>query len=228
MIHPIVHEDIWLPRLGRLPAFDPGNGPIVFVSPHPDDETLGAGGFLAAQAQLGRAVTVVAVTNGEHAYADNQGLAEVRISEQNEAVRVLCDGQAKLTRLGLTDSALAAEEGRLVELLTPLVAKGTHVLAPWVGDFHPDHEVCARAAAAAAQQAGARLSWYFFWTWHRGTPATIESLTLYSFPLNDALQKTKLDALLCHSSQLEHPSGEPILPESLLAPARRNFEVFAE
>src|ERR1700743_2977916 len=97
--------------LKHLRTFASGDGPILLVSPHPDDETLGAGGFLATQARRGRAVTVVAVTDGEHAYRDYQapaeGLAEIRTREQKDAVHVLCGRQANLVRFGLTDSAVS-------------------------------------------------------------------------------------------------------------------------
>jgi LmbE family N-acetylglucosaminyl deacetylase len=228
LIIPIVHENAWLEATQGLPAFLEGRGPIVLISPHPDDETLGAGGYLAAEAKSGRPVTVIAVTNGEHAYPDCPGLGEVRIQEQEEALRVLCDGRAELVRLGLTDSAVSTTEDRLTELLSPFISEHAHVLAPWEGDFHPDHEACGRAAAALARSVGARLTWYFFWTWHRGTPATMQALHLSAFPLTAELQEIKSRALLCHASQLNHVSGEPILPDYLLAPARRDFEVFAE
>ena len=228
MITPVTSEDLWLQKLHGLSPLDDGAGPIVLISPHPDDETLGAGGFLSAQSDKGRSVTVIAVTNGEHAYSENSGLEKTRRQEQEQALHVLCKARAKLVRLCLVDSDVAASEAYLTEALTFFVSSDTHVIAPWFGDFHPDHEACGRAAESVARKANARLSHYLFWTWHRGTPATIEGLDLRSYALSDALQRTKLRALECHRSQLEHPSGEPILPHNLLAPARRAFEVFAE
>lgn len=113
-----------------------------------------------------------------------------------------------------------------MERLLPLVSKDTHVLAPWTGDFHPDHEACGRAAQKVAQHVGATLTFYFFWTWHRGTPQLLRDLPLRALDINADHQRAKLKALSQYRSQLEHPSGEPILPNNLLWPARRSTEVF--
>lgn len=228
MITPIADEHTWLSTLRGLPLFDPGPGPVAVVSPHPDDETLATGGLIAALRQRGVPALIIAVTDGENAYGeDNAGLRETRRSEQSAAVRELGVSEESLIRLGLTDSGLMGQRERLVELLAPHLSKCRHVLAPWTGDFHPDHQACGWAAQETAKQTGMRLSWYFFWTWHRGTPSLLSGMQLAIFPLNDLLRETKLRALAQHRSQLEHPGGQPILPDNLLAPARRKFEVFA-
>jgi len=227
VIVPITSEPEWLEALTDLPAFDPGTAPVLLLSPHPDDETLGAGALIASLAAQGHPITVVAVTDGENAYPDNDGLAATRIREQAEALRILSNGTATLHRLHLTDSGVTPQTNRLIEALTPLVTPQTHLIAPWTGDFHPDHEACGQAAAELARRTGARLTFYFFWTWHRGTPDTIRGLSLRSFPITQTLLERKLDALARHHSQLHREAGDPILPDNLLAPARRNFEVFA-
>lgn len=76
MIVPLVKENIWLEALQTLPAWLPTTAPIVIVSPHPDDETLGAGGFIASQRARGIDVSVVAVTDGENAYSNSPGLGK--------------------------------------------------------------------------------------------------------------------------------------------------------
>jgi hypothetical protein len=52
--------------------------------------------------------------------------------------------------------------------------------------------------------------------------------TLRKFPLSAAAMRAKAEALECHASQLHHDTGEPILPEGLLAPAKRPFEVYLD
>jgi LmbE family N-acetylglucosaminyl deacetylase len=228
LITPIVGEDTWLSNLQGLPFFDPCPGPVAVIAPHPDDETLAAGGLIAALRQQGIPVAIIAVTDGENAYGQNDAeLADTRRSEQSAALRELGVGEENLIRLGLTDSGIMQHRETLVDLLVPHLSDCGHVLAPWTNDFHPDHEACGWAAQRAADQVGKRLSWYFFWTWHRGTPPMLRGLDLSVFLLDDTLVKTKLRALAHHRSQLQHPSGQPILPDSLLAPARRKFEVFA-
>jgi LmbE family N-acetylglucosaminyl deacetylase len=227
MVVPLVGEQAWLSALKSIPSWHPPRAPLIVIAPHPDDETLGAGGLIASHRALGLPVTVVAVTDGEHAYADNAGLAKLRVTEQTAALARLGVREEHIVRLALTDSGVAAQEAELAERLAPLVAVGDTLCAPWQGDFHPDHEACARAAQAVARASGATLISYFFWTWHRGLPATIEGLDLRRFDLNTNQCAAKLEALACHRSQLEH-AGEPeILPDNLLWPARLGFEVFA-
>jgi LmbE family N-acetylglucosaminyl deacetylase len=219
-------EREWRARLDGLRTWQPPAVPTLIVSPHPDDETLGAGGMIAALRAQGTPVSVVAVTDGENAYADYPGLARIRRHEQTAALHRLCVPEASIHRLHLPDSGLAACEDRIVAGLLPLVHVGMHIVAPWPGDFHPDHEACGRAAAIVAQQKHATLTSYFFWTWHRGTVALLNGLPLVAVPLEETSLAAKREALLCHRSQLQHESGEPILPIDLLGPVVRPYEVF--
>ena len=228
MITPLVEEEEWLPVLENLPFFEAGLEPLVVISPHPDDESLGLGGLVAFQRSRSVPVTIIAVTDGENAYGTGHPqLRRIRQKEQSDAIRELGVNQSKLIRLGLTDSGLQSRKDQIVEGIAPYITSRHHILAPWTHDFHPDHEACAWAADKVARRVGARLSWYFFWTWHRGTPAMLKGTSLSVFPLSAELRNAKLRAIQAHRSQLEHPGGEPILPENLLAPAKRSFEVFA-
>jgi len=226
MIVPVVTEETWLNALGTLPEWRLSSQPLLVISPHPDDETLGPGGMVAFQRQRGIEVLIVAVTDGEKAYEGVSGLAARRREEQTKAAVRLGVDASKLVRFGLPDSNVAAHKEELVQRLLPLVSADTHVVAPWQHDFHPDHEACGWAAEQVARLTGAKLTYYFFWTWHRGAPALLSGLNLVSFPLTEDLLAAKLDALTCHNSQLFRATNDPILPESLLAPARRPFEVF--
>ncbi len=227
MVIPLVSETGWACRLDSLPVWKPNPASTVVVVPHPDDETLAVGGLIAALRAMGVEVTVVAVTDGEHAYAENDGLAELRKNEQTRALALLGVPQHKIVRLGLVDSAVAAHADELAARLRPLVTARTQVFAPWAGDFHPDHEACARAAAVVAREVGATLVSYFFWTWHRGTIATVDGLALRRYPLSVEIIAAKREALSCHVTQLKHEPEPEILPENLLWPARLPFEVFA-
>lgn len=226
MIVPVVDEAEWLSLLDPLPVWELPRGPILIVAPHPDDESLATGGLIAAQRARGVDVTVVAVTDGENAYADYPELAAVRRREQTEGLRRLGVEPDRIVRLGVTDSDVASYADQLVEQLSALAGECTHVVAPWRGDFHPDHEACGRAAERVCERTGATLVSCFFWTWHRGTPATVTGMPLRRFPLHPEWVAAKMAAVRCHRSQFEHESGEPILNERLLAPARRPFEVF--
>jgi LmbE family N-acetylglucosaminyl deacetylase len=226
MITPNVDDLAWRRQFEGLPSWQPPLTDTLVIAPHPDDETLGAGGLIAALRTRGIKVTVVAVTDGENAYADGIDLRETREQEQNAALARLGVGPDSIHRFRIPDSGVTAYEDRLIELLLPLVSEQTHVIAPWQHDFHPDHEACGRAAAKIAALKGAVLTSYFFWTWHRGTTELLQGLPLVCFPLDGERQRAKQQALLCHRSQLEHASGEPILPERLLGPVHWPFEVY--
>jgi LmbE family N-acetylglucosaminyl deacetylase len=200
----------------------------LVVAPHPDDETLGAGGFIAAQRSRGIAIHVVAVTDGENAYPDSPNLGKRRRIEQEKALARLNVSNDNIIRLELPDSAVCSRETELAGRLSELVSENTHVVAPWQGDFHPDHAACGRAAEQVTRAKGATLSSYLFWTWHFGDVGLLKNLRLRSFSLPDAWLVAKTEALFQHRSQLVGSDGqEPILPELLLAPARRPFEVFS-
>jgi LmbE family N-acetylglucosaminyl deacetylase len=229
LIVPITTEEEWTSLFTGLLEWRPTEAPIVVVVPHPDDEVLGVGGFLAAQRERGVDVFVLAVTDGEHAYpdrADTVQLGMQRCVEQTAALRRLGVAENKITRLRLPDSDVLSHLPELIAHLSSMVSADTHILAPWRGDFHPDHEACGLAAEQVARSSGATLSSYFFWTWHRGKPALLENLHLRRFTLDPQSFQAKQEALQCHRSQLVREGGEPILPEHLLSPAKRPFEIF--
>lgn len=227
MIVPIVEEHEWINCLDALASWQPPAASLLVIAPHPDDETLAVGGLIAAQRAKGLEVVVAAVTDGENAYPDFPGLGDLRAGEQTDALRRLGVAAENIVRLKLPDSDVGSQERLLVEQLMPLVSRSTSIVAPWRGDFHPDHEACGRAAEEVARRTGASLTSYFFWTWHRGTTELLQEMSLRSFSLSDESLLAKTEALLCHRSQLTRESGDPILPEWLLAPARRSFEVFS-
>src|ERR1700727_27444 len=202
MIVPWVKEDEWLRILESLPVWQPTDNPVVVVSPHPDDETLGAGGFIAFQQSVGVDVTIVAVTDGENAYPDCPELGDQRRVEQEQALACLGVPKERILRFKLPDSSVGSRQAELYEHLSSLVSNQTHLIAPWKGDFHPDHEVCGRAAEEVARSRGAMLTWYFFWTWHFGAPELLKDLNVRRFPLNNGSLRAKSRALVEHRSQL--------------------------
>lgn len=230
MIEPLATEEEWMELLGRLPAWQPPQVPTLIVAPHPDDETLACGGLIATLRQQGVPVMVVAVTDGESAYCKgDRELGELRAREQTLALARLGVEPESIVRLGLPDSEVALHETELEEQLVKLIGgmgPGAHLVAPWEGDFHPDHEACGRAALGAAGLVGAEVSRWFFWSWHRGTPAQLGMLDLKAFALDAAACHARSEALEEHKSQLHH-LPEPILSDRLLVPAQRMFEVFA-
>lgn len=227
MIVPLTPDEEWQRVLRDRPLWVPPALRTIIVAPHPDDETLGAGGLISSLRRRRVEVTVVAVTDGENAYSDGRSLAPIRRREQEEALQILGVEKDHLARLGLPDRSVSEYEAELMDRLLPLTRSRCHLIAPWTGDFHPDHEACGRAAKEAALRSGSHLSFYFFWTWHRGKPQDLANLILKRFPLDSPARIRKSQAVNCHRSQLYHSSGKPILPDDLLGPTEWPFEVFA-
>ena len=219
-------EKEWLDFLKNLPRLASLPSRTVILSPHPDDETLGAGGLISDLQRNNIPVTIIAVTNGENAYKDIQNLSHIRIQEQNRALKKLGVNNQNITRLNFVDSALELMEEKLFSVLYELIKDGDHLIAPWINDFHPDHTTVGRVATKLSKVKDIVLDYYFFWTWHHGTVSQLENLPLHIYPLNTEALRDKEAALNCYVSQLKHPSGNPILPENLLAPAKREFEVY--
>lgn len=222
-----VPEAEWLAVLRDVPEWTPPSLSTLVVAPHPDDETLGAGGLIAAQRSLGVDVLVAAVTDGEKAYGDMPGLGSLREQEQANALARLSVPRDCISRFRFPDGNVASFEAQLEDRLAPMIARDMLVVMPWKGDHHPDHEACGRVAERLAKRAGATVCSYFFWTWHWGGLDDLRGLSLRRFNLTDQLLGIKTDALSCHRTQLEHEGGGPVLPDLLLQPARRSFEVFA-
>ncbi len=226
-IIPITAEDDWLSYLSAAADWTPPLVPTIILAPHPDDETLGAGGLIARlRAHGGVPVTVIAITDGEGAYADTLGLDRVRVPEQIEALARLGVPESMTKRLGIPDRFVSEHEEEIADALRTAAKPGMQIIAPWPYDFHPDHEAAGRAAAQVAAATGIRLFYYLFWTWHRGTPETLAGVPLSSVALTEAERATKLHALSAHASQLSHSDDQPILSARLLQPAERTFEIY--
>lgn len=133
---------LWMmrPFLTAGPGPEPwqAGGRVLIVAPHPDDETLGAGGVAALHARYGDPVTVVVVTDGRQARGSGlhpETLALRRAQEVKAAAAILRVDE--LLQLGLPEGAWRPPPLR--EKLAPLVAAADVIYTPSCVDFHPDH-----------------------------------------------------------------------------------------
>jgi len=149
-------EAAWMgeKRLTRAPALQmPARGThLLVLGAHPDDESLGAGGLIAAAARGGASVEVILATDGEASHPNSpthtpNQLALRRRGEATEAIARL-DPRATVSFLGLPDGGLRHCHIDLVQALTERLQPGCLVVTPWRGDRHPDHQACALAARA--------------------------------------------------------------------------------
>ena len=127
-----------------------GRDRVLLLAPHPDDETLAAGGTLALHHAAGDQVCVVIVTDGSRSRAGGIDPATMRAARQLEATQALARlGALELVQWGLPEGAWAAEDllARLVPLLHTL--RPTLIYTPSCVDYHPEHRRVAAGVAAA-------------------------------------------------------------------------------
>jgi LmbE family N-acetylglucosaminyl deacetylase/SAM-dependent methyltransferase len=232
-------EDVWQAAdwPGRARALVlAGCARLIVLAAHPDDETLGAGGLMAAASSAGIPVTVIIATNGEashprsptHTPAD---LAEIREVEVVAAVRVLA-AEARVRFLHLPDGDLAQHRNSLEEAIWEEILRApaegedteeapgspgadTWLVAPWRVDGHPDHDVAGAAAELATRRTGARLLEYPIWAWHWSTPADgiwpddSGDTVRWTFQLDETTAAAKRVALAEHRSQVQDLSDRP-------------------
>lgn len=186
---------------------------IVVLAPHPDDEVIGCGGFLALASSEGRQIHVIVVTDGgaatesrspesskTKADPDTSSYASRRRSESKEGLGLLGIDQVEF--LDLPDRGLASRFPELVELLAGRIDQLSPdlILAPAPFDIHPDHHLVARAL------------WEVFQDRNRARAMRDVSVAFYetSQPLPpdvlvdiSSVIGTKLEAIRVHGSQTE-------------------------
>lgn len=152
-VYPAV-ERVWTSGAwlaGRLlrPAAAPAIGTargrrrVLVVAPHPDDETIGAGGVAALHLAAGDAVTVLVVTDGGGSRAGGLSSAEMarrRRAELEEAMVIL--GIRQLVCLGLPEGRWRAADA--ADALRRHLGDAELVYAPSCIDYHPEHLAVAR------------------------------------------------------------------------------------
>lgn len=135
--------------------FDQDFDRALCIAPHPDDEILGAGGYLSMLARAGARVDVLVLTLG-----DAQGQAATSRSRAQES-------RAAAQRLGLAEPEFANFHDRDLRYCEPLIGVLTDrmermppsvsgrpslLFAPSLSEPHPDHQAVALAAMAAVQR----------------------------------------------------------------------------
>jgi LmbE family N-acetylglucosaminyl deacetylase len=197
----------------------------VVVVPHPDDEALSTGGLIAHQGQCGLEVVVVAVTDGEHAYADwpAHDLAQRRRAEQLAALEQLA-ADITVIRLQLTDGGVANQFDQLADLLDDIVCPGDLVVAPDAADWHPDHIAAGAAAALVAEKRHAEFLGSLFWAHHHPNGALDGRLCVLE--LTDDETKRRSRAVQSHRSQLWPEGLEPVVTPELWNHLQEPFEYF--
>jgi LmbE family N-acetylglucosaminyl deacetylase len=214
----------------------------LILAPHPDDESLGCGGLIAAACAAGIAPVVVILTDGAASHPDSRlfpplKLAALRELEAAQATRILGLPRQHLHFFYQPDGGLAGRGDAFEAIVRRAGTLGEKygcgmVIGPWGEDPHCDHQAGAGIATAVAQQHGWRKLSYPVWGW-LGDGNTAFGEQADGWRLNISAQLTlKSDAIAAHASQHgdvipDSPRGFR-LPKKLLDICTRDFEIFLE
>ena len=217
-----------------------GGGTCLVLAPHPDDESLGCGGLIAACVAAARpprsgdpdrwrrvASGVPRVSPGR--------LRAVRAEEARRAVAGLGLPEDRLAFLGVPDTAAPHDgpgfDAVVAKLLALVEGDCTAILAPWRHDPHCDHEAASLVAAAVAEKAGIRHIAYPVWGWTLPDDAAIPGDPGSGWRLEiAAFLGAKQNAIRAHQSQYgglidDDPAGFR-LPAALLSFFDSPWETF--
>lgn len=231
------HASLGLQHVPALAAtaLVPHTHRAVVVAPHPDDEILMVGGVLQQLSQQGRALLLVAVTDGTASHAGSmmwppERLAQERPLESLAALETLGLHAVPIVRLGLPDGGVSRQRLQLANHLGTVLRPTDVVFTTWRHDGHPDHEAAGYACAAAAEKVGATLIEVPVWAWHWAHPGDVRVPwhRARRFDLDDETVQRKRQAVQAFVSQLSpDPStgAGPILRSTTVDRAARSFEM---
>lgn len=121
------------------------NDRILVFSPHPDDETIATGGYIAASSGAGGSVWVILVTDG-----NKRGLERQRCREFKRATAILGVPEENLFFLDYPDGALKRQNlqklhsqfEKIIQRLQPNI-----ILASHPEDRHQEHIIVGKTVA---------------------------------------------------------------------------------
>jgi LmbE family N-acetylglucosaminyl deacetylase len=222
-----------------LDAIAPGTS--LILAPHPDDESLGCGGLIAAACAQGRPPLVVCVSDGAASHPESvlfppERLAAIRQTELRNACAQLGLAAAHVHALGLPDTRVPTQgpsfDAAVARIAALARAQGvTTMFASWQHDPHADHAATARLAEAAARAAGTQLLFYPVWGWLLPDDHPLPASAIRGARLAiGAHLAAKRRAIAAHASQYtamitDSPNGFR-LPPALLSVFDEPYEVF--
>ncbi len=169
---------------------------VLVLAPHPDDEVVGCGGYLAVQAADGAEITVVFVTDGGRGPDGKRDgrLAKRRRLESRKAAEVI--GIRRTVHWGLADGELESRslpEKQFSELVEELNTE--LILVPDPREAHPDHAAVARLPARLAPVLADSLTIMTYEVWTPLAPACVVNVT--------STMDAKLQSIRAYESQCQ-------------------------
>ena len=231
----------------RLPLCDladlHGRG-LVVIAPHPDDESLGCGGLIAAWRARGNDARVVVLSDGTGSHPNSrayppEGLRLLREHETLAACSALGLSARHVTFMCLPDRFLPNEGPTARDAAARIAAVAGEcdagaIACTWQHDPHCDHQAAFAMARLARQDLpGVRLLAYSIWGWTLPDDMDIADDVVGGFrvDISDHLA-AKRRAIQAHRSQttdliFDDPAGFQ-LNEAMMKRFERPFEIFWE
>jgi LmbE family N-acetylglucosaminyl deacetylase len=217
--------------------------PILILSPHQDDETLGCGGLIATTCALGLAPRVAYLTDGSASHLGSptwpaQRIASVRRAEARRALGVLGVPPRDIRFLGWPDSVPARPGTATHDAAAAALARWVRPRPPrsiwssWRREPHCDHEAAADLAdtVAARTPGSVRRLDFLVWGWTRPDLAA-ETKTVWALDCPGTIARRRR-ALACHRTQTTALIGDADeafrIPPEIAALVSRPAEIYLE
>lgn len=198
---------------------------LAVVAPHPDDETLAAGGLIFDLMQEGWLVTIVVVTDGAASHPGARGLSGIRELECSRAVRAL-GVTTPPTFLRFPDGDAQSNVGEIAAAFRETLADFGLVVGPRADDGHSDHEATALALELAFDDSGPRQLHYAIWGWEQLCTEELNIDAAETFRPSPAAMRAKKRALRHYESQTTDRYGRTIVGDAVLRRHTCGTEVF--
>jgi LmbE family N-acetylglucosaminyl deacetylase len=202
--------DVLMPRSGQR---------VLVFSPHPDDESIGVGGYIAQSIANGADVEIVLVTNG-----DFHGNEQERYAEFKKATQILGVPESNLVFLGFPDGKLDKMDPAVLSVALQSQIEQFNpdiIIYPDAQDMNPDHSTIGKAVqkilAADPQQITSYeylVHFKLIWPRPRELAPNLDlsppeqlinaDTTWEKVPLSQNIENTKSEAIHTYRSQLEN------------------------
>jgi LmbE family N-acetylglucosaminyl deacetylase len=191
---------------------------VLVFSPHPDDETIGAGGYIAQSREDGADVRIILVTDGN--YHHNKS---IRYSEFKKATGILGVPESNLVFLNFPDGRLRKLDKTLlyealkkqIEMYRPDI-----VVYPCPQDANPDHATIGKEVEEILPAEPWKITAYGYLVHYELLypqprkyapglyllpPKRLLSVDDWErFPLSQNVENLKISAILTYKSQLKN------------------------